>query len=377
MEKHLNIVSFNVPWPANYGGVIDVFYKIKALHDIGVKVILHCFEYGRPQAKELENYCEKVYYYPRRTGLIANLTLLPYNVNSRKDPLLLKHLLENEYPILFEGLHTCYFLNHPALRNRFKIFRECNIEHDYYRQLAGKEQSLLHNLFYEIEACRFKAYQKVAADADLILSVSQSDADYLKATFPQSHVEFVPCFHANEEMTSLEGQSDFVLYHGKLSVPENERAALYLIENVFCKLPCTCVVAGMEPTKRLTESISKFPNIRLEANPDEEKMRRLIREAQVTTLVTFQGTGLKLKLLNSLFAGRHIIANDTMLEGTGLVNLCTLCNSADEMVDACLQLLTIPFTHDIITLRQEFLFPQFDCQEQARKIVSMMDKGKR
>ena len=61
MEKHLNIVSFNVPWPANYGGVIDVFYKIKALHDIGVKVILHCFEYGRPQAKELENYCEKVY----------------------------------------------------------------------------------------------------------------------------------------------------------------------------------------------------------------------------------------------------------------------------------------------------------------------------
>ena len=31
MEKHLHIVAFNVPLPANYGGVIDVFYRLKAL----------------------------------------------------------------------------------------------------------------------------------------------------------------------------------------------------------------------------------------------------------------------------------------------------------------------------------------------------------
>ena len=28
---HLHIVSFNVPWPADYGGVIDVYYRIKAV----------------------------------------------------------------------------------------------------------------------------------------------------------------------------------------------------------------------------------------------------------------------------------------------------------------------------------------------------------
>lgn len=43
----LHIVSFHIPIPQNYGGVIDIYYKVKALHDIGVKVILHCFEYGR------------------------------------------------------------------------------------------------------------------------------------------------------------------------------------------------------------------------------------------------------------------------------------------------------------------------------------------
>ena len=33
---HLHIVSFNVPWPADYGGVIDVNYRIKALWASGV-----------------------------------------------------------------------------------------------------------------------------------------------------------------------------------------------------------------------------------------------------------------------------------------------------------------------------------------------------
>ena len=25
MERYLNIIAFNIPWPANYGGIIDVY----------------------------------------------------------------------------------------------------------------------------------------------------------------------------------------------------------------------------------------------------------------------------------------------------------------------------------------------------------------
>ena len=60
-KKQLHIVSFDVPFPANYGGVIDVFYKIKSMHQERVGVILHCFQYGREKSEELESICEKVY----------------------------------------------------------------------------------------------------------------------------------------------------------------------------------------------------------------------------------------------------------------------------------------------------------------------------
>ena len=69
MQGHLHIISFDIPYPANYGGVIDVFHKIRCLNLSGVKVILHCFEYGGKKCSaELESMCEKVYYYKRNTS---------------------------------------------------------------------------------------------------------------------------------------------------------------------------------------------------------------------------------------------------------------------------------------------------------------------
>ena len=34
----LHIVSFDVPFPPNYGGVIDVYYKCKHLHQLGIEI---------------------------------------------------------------------------------------------------------------------------------------------------------------------------------------------------------------------------------------------------------------------------------------------------------------------------------------------------
>ena len=35
MEKHINIIALNIPFPANYGGVIDIYYKLYALSRCG------------------------------------------------------------------------------------------------------------------------------------------------------------------------------------------------------------------------------------------------------------------------------------------------------------------------------------------------------
>ena len=373
MDRKLNIISLNIPWPANYGGVIDIYYKIKALHDCGAKIILHCFEYERPRAKELEDVCEEVYYYRRRTGLLSNFSLLPYNVYSRKDKRLINNLLKNDYPILFEGLHTCYYLNDTRLRGRFKIFRECNIEHDYYRETGKAERNILKKCFFYIEAQRFRRFQKRVGDAELLIAVSKNDTAYLQKAFPKNKVEFVPCFHGNDAITSTAGQSDFLLYHGKLSVRENEKAALYLIDNVFSKLaPHRCIIAGMNPSSRLLKAALRYHNITIEANPAVERINELIQTAQINLLATFQETGLKLKLLNSLFSGRHVVVNTMMLAGSGLDELCCIADTSDKMIALCRERMNIPFTTDILEKRRNLLFPVFSNEYQAKRLVEMI-----
>lgn len=372
MDKHINIISLNIPWPANYGGVIDIFYKLKALHQLGVKIILHAFEYERPQAQELEQYCEEVYYYKRHTGLIANLSLLPYNVISRKDPLLLERLLTNDYPILFEGLHTCYYLSDERLKERFKIVRSSNIEHDYYYHLYKAEKNTVKRTFFYIESLKFKRFERQLQHANLILAISSSDEEGLKKRYQKNRVEFIPAFHANEQITSREGMSDFILYHAKLSVVENNSAALFLVRNVFNNLKHNCIIAGMDPSQELINATKAYPNIQIEANPTDERMTWLTENAQVHSLITFQDTGLKLKLLNSLFAGRHVLVNSLMLTGSGLDSLCHKADTPEEMIALCNELMQTPFTSSYIDGRKAMLFPLYDNTSQAKRLYTMI-----
>ena len=39
----LHVIALNIPYPPNYGGVIDIYYKLLALHRLGVRLILHCY----------------------------------------------------------------------------------------------------------------------------------------------------------------------------------------------------------------------------------------------------------------------------------------------------------------------------------------------
>ncbi|MBE0647067.1 MAG: glycosyltransferase [Bacteroidales bacterium] len=330
MKRTLHIVSFDVPYPSNYGGVIDVYYKLVALHDAGVKVILHCFQDDRNPAPELNRLCSEVYYYPRHTGIWNLISRKPYIVSSRISETLRERLLQDSYPILFEGLHTCSLMKDPAFRERTKIYRESNIEHHYYYHLFKATGNLRDKLFFLAESLKLRGFQKILKHADLMLVVSKKDEEYLKSRFPKQDIRYLPSFHRDNRINSKPGRGSYVLYHGKLSVPENIRASEYLINDIYMDSLPELVIAGLNPPKHLVKLIEKHPNIRLEKNPDEAKMFDLISNAQINLLVTSQPTGLKLKLLNALFHGRHCLVNPAMLSGTGLEALCHVATTPEQ-----------------------------------------------
>ena len=370
VKQAIQLVAFNIPYPPDYGGVIDIFYKIKALHECGVTVYLHCFEYDRPQAVELEKYCAKVFYYPRKEGVRYQLSPKPYIVTTRVNDQLLKNLSSNKAPILFEGLHTCFYLDHPLLSGHTRLVRTHNLEHEYYLNLSKSEQNLSRKIFFRMEASKLLGYEKILKHATHLLCISPNDHRYFNQKYGHAHL--IPAFHPFSEIKSKVGRGKYILFHGNLSVVENIQAIEYLLANVFNKITLPVIIAGKNPPQRLQQKIKPYPHIQLISNPAHEHMESLIQDAQLTILPTFQDTGLKLKLLASLFSGRYCIANSKMIDQTGLEHLCHLANTSHEMIETIEELFTQDFTAEEIEKRKEVLETSFSNQGNARKIIGLL-----
>src|SRR6187551_175281 len=294
-DKTLHIICHDVPWPADYGGVVDLFYKIKALHEEGVKIKLHCFEYGRGQQNELNKYCEEVNYYKRLSKWESISLTQPFIVKSRENPLLLENLLKDEHPILMEGIHCTAFLR-PLLLTERKIFlRLHNVEFFYYSQLFQSEKNLFKKIYFLNESMFLRQYERKLPEELPIIAVSNNDAVFYRDELDKSLATYLPVFIPYAQVNSPEGIGTYCLYHGNLSVTENEKAAIWLLEKVFNKINIPFVIAGKNPSARLTRIAEVSSNTCLIANPDEQEIGDLISKAHINVLPSFNETGIKLK----------------------------------------------------------------------------------
>lgn len=374
MDRHLHVISFDVPYPANYGGVIDVFFKVKALAALGVKIHLHCFEYGRKPAPELEEICEEVFYYNRKTTRGYLFRRRPFIVVTRTSEELIERLQKDNHPILFEGLHTCFYLEDERLVDRFKIVRTHNIEHDYYRNLAKVEKDVFKKYYFLNEAGKLERFERTLCNAQLIAAISKADTEYLETKYP--NVNHVSAFHPNDHVDIVHGMGNFCLYHGSLEIGENNEAALYLVRNIFAQIPeVPLIIAGNKPSAELKEEVAKLPNVEIRSGLKTEEIHELIRQAQVNVLPTFQATGIKLKLLAALYMGRHCLVNSFMVENTGLESLCKVEDTDKRFVEAVRLLYSEEFNGNSRERREEILNGRFCNHVNAQKLHDLIYKA--
>ncbi len=354
----IHVVSFQVPYPADYGGAIDVFYKLKAMKEAGFDITLHTYIYGdRTEQPMLEEICSKVCYYPRTTGWRKQFSMLPYIVNSRNHPDLLKNLCADDAPILFEGVHCCYLLTHPALAKRKKIVRMHNVEHEYYRRLASQAGCSWKSLYYLVESWRLKRFERKLCQADLVCAITKADKLKLDSIAKGTEVIHLPVFFDTKPLDKLaiatqSSPLNYVLYQGNMAVEENMRIARFIVKEIAPRCPSVLfIIAGRKA------QIQQIPeNVKMVADPTDEELDELIRGARIHLLLTFQPTGIKLKLLNALTKGRgHIIANHDMLYGHSLGKFCTRADKPEEIGTAIKSLINNPIEKDEFERRLQYL----------------------
>jgi hypothetical protein len=370
-EKYLHIVTHDVPYPADFGGVVDIFYKIKWLHKIGVKIYLHCFVKDRPAQIALEEYCETVTYYNRQ-GISGFSFSIPFIVSSRNSKILLKNLQKDNYPIFFEGIHSTYHLYRNAFENRKTFLRLFNVEHIYYNYLAKYEGNFLKKIYYLQEARFLKKYEATIANKVAILTLSEQDVTVYKDIFKAKNIHFVPAFLPYDTLLSHTGVGSYCLYHANLSVNENEKAALWLVQTVFSEIKIPLIIAGKKPSSTLKNICAKYAHVSIVDSPTEQNMQLLITNAQINILPSFNNTGVKLKLLNALYNGRHCLANLAGVEGSGLNDYANIAETSDDFLQKIKQLFVAPFSEKEMQRRSTALKKIYNNEANASLILEML-----
>jgi transcription antitermination factor NusA-like protein len=367
--KELHIICLNVPYPVDFGANFEQFYKIKALYEAGVAIHLHCFLYkDNIEQPILLNYCKTVHYY-QRSSIVS--FRLPFIVYSRKNEDLLQNLLKDKFPILMDGIHSSYLVLDKRFKNRKLLVRTLNVEYLYYKGLATATPFSLKKMYYLWEAYRLKNYErKIAAKASLI-TISSFDRDYFTNTYKAVQNTYIPVFF--ESVFSIPtGYGNYCIYHGNLSVSENEEAALWLINHVFKTLSITLVIAGKNPDKRLIEMAAPYNHIHIISNPDKEEMDNLIADAHINVLPAINSTGIKLKIISALYQSRFCVTNSIGAMGITDKNMLVIEDDAHKMRNTVITLMQTEFTAKQKEQRIKALQTTFSTAANAPALIKLI-----
>ena len=98
----------------------------------------------------------------------------------------------------------------------------------------------------------------------------------------------------------------------------------------------------------------------------------MIGKAHVHVLPSFNNTGVKLKLLNALFNGRHCLVNKAAVEGSGVEAYCTIATDAFSFQKNIGALYVHPFTEQQMQERQQLLQTIYNNENNAKELMTFL-----
>ncbi len=369
LNKKLHIICFDNPYPPVYGGVIDVFYKIKALHQLGVKINLHCFVDEIPQeTSTLKRLTEKCYFYKRNKSMGNLLSAKPFSVASRRHKMLLKNLNRDKADILFEGLQSTSVLCVKNFTDRRLYLRLHNLENNYYKGLLNSETNLLKKILYGVESHKYENYLKTLAEFCCVFTLSSFETEAVNTLY--NNAEYIPVFHGNDTVAEISEFGKYAFYNGDLRISDNKKAADFLIDVFQTVRNYPLIIASSIENDALVKKCEQLKNVKYEVIKSQEHLDELSQNAHINVMLSFQESGTKLKAVNALFQSRHCVINKNMLDDKRLQDLCELAETKQDFVDAIENLKAKPF--EGYRLRMQVLDEVLNDSRNAQKLFDFI-----
>jgi glycosyltransferase involved in cell wall biosynthesis len=343
------------PWPANSGSKVRMFHLTKALsarHRVTLLALRTSTAAAADMRRQLPDVEVRSVDGPpnrRRLGAIVRSVRRsePVHVAEAWDDRAVRELTRLDTFDIVHVFHLTMVQYLPLVRSRFTVYDPMGDESVYMERLS-RTVSAIKRPFVRWNLRRVRAYETSAAHAfDAILSVSAVEtARFERAARPGATVATVPIAPDTSELLRSPpsaGTEQTVLFGGTLDWFPNIDAVRFLAEEVWPKVreragEARLIVAGKDPVDEIRR-LESAPGVIVIANPSS--MFPLLRDAAVVAVPIRTGSGIKIKTIEAMAAGKAIVATELGCEGWDVVDGVHLrrADGAAAFADALVELL--------------------------------------
>jgi glycosyltransferase involved in cell wall biosynthesis len=344
------------PWPANSGSKVRMFHLTKALSQRH-HVTLLSLRTPAAAADELRRRLPSVALHavdgpPNRRRIASIVRSIrrsePVHVSEAWSPRAATELGQLGSYDVVHVFHLTMVQYLPLVRRRVAVYDPMGDESVYMERLS-RTVPAARRLFVRWNLGRVRGYETQAVRAfDAVISVSVVETPrFERDARPGAAVATVPIAPdtaALLEMAPTSGSAPTVLFGGTLDWFPNIDAVRFLAEAVWPsvqrRLPAArLTIAGKDPVDEVRR-LQSVSGVTVVANP--ESMFPLLRDAAVVAVPIRTGSGIKIKTVEAMAAGKAIVATDLGCEGWDVVDGVHLrrADSAEAFAAALIDLLS-------------------------------------
>lgn len=337
----LLLITNEAPFPANHGGRVDVWRRLRALRAQGFEVFLVFWcgdtEDEQPRAQDLARMREevadlRVYVIHRRwrerAGRLLNLWRYPSHVASRRldapQRKSLDEVLRQFRPeaVWLESIYGGVLAREVAERHRIPLYcRSHNVEHQYMARQYAKAHHVKERLGILMNRVGLRAWEtRLLSEADAFFDLSADDLAFWRSQgLTRGHLlpPLVDDDFAAGLSAPMQGPGHDVAYVGNLRTPNNVDGVLWFLQQVVPLLrqqrpDLSVVVAGSTPVPRVIEACAAV-GARLVPSPAD--VLPWLRDARVLVNPVFAGSGVNIKSIEMLFTSARLVSTAQGLQG--------------------------------------------------------------
>jgi glycosyltransferase involved in cell wall biosynthesis len=389
------IVSPRLPSPPEDGGAIYIFNFMKQLHKFGHSITLVSF-YSNLHKQEphlLEEYCEEIIYekvnfkpYDIRSIIYSLFSFKPVQVlhrmNKKTMEVLVDRIPSSDFDfIFFEGIHVSSLLS--SFKEKFNrsifVSRSSNVEHVLLERISHQEQNIFKKMILKHQAYLMKIFEKkILNQFDLFTTISEHDNEVLTdqkvstPSFVMRPVIKIP------DLKKTSSESTKILIFGDWNWKPNSQGLKWFLNKVWPTVKkdfhkTTLTIVG----KGLSEEIVQIIN---ECNGGKylgfvDDLDALKQRATMCCAPLFSGSGVKIKVLESLAAGLPLVTTDLGAEGIEIehdVHYLNANTPAEFIYQISRLIESSQLRKKLSSTGKQFILREYELEKEALKIDAIL-----